>query len=162
MDVPIQPRKGESREIEKVLRLCTTHLESLCDPGGLRQRQLAKISSLLKAAATSGVEIIGGLLGGDMNHNDKSDAVVHKSENVALNDAWEDSPPRPTPSLKPFRKDFTLGRAKGNTWGYHSERSKTRKRLDKFFYTGSVHPDALAEVQDLKNRLVGNRPKDES
>ncbi|KAL8717490.1 MAG: hypothetical protein Q9225_005271 [Loekoesia sp. 1 TL-2023] len=65
----------------------------------------------------------------------------------------EDVPAPPTPQLKPFQKDLTYGRAKGNTYGYQSDKNRERKRLDKFLYTGSLETVPLSEVQDVTGKL---------
>jgi tyrosyl-DNA phosphodiesterase 2 len=150
VDIPISYPGGKSRSSRKILRLCTTHLESLWEEEGkeLRPRQLAVISRLLKST-----QVIGGLVGGDMNSISAIDAASHRADDVDLCDVWEDIPPPPIQVLKPFQKDLTLGRARGNTWGYQSRGSRTRKRLDKFFYTGSVDMVVLAELQDFAGKI---------
>jgi tyrosyl-DNA phosphodiesterase 2 len=155
VDIPISHSGSESAGPKKILRLCTTHLESLWEPEGeeLRPHQLAQISALLKAPPTCVTQIIGGLVGGDMNHISPLDSASHKTGNVELYDVWEDTALPPIPPRKPFQKDLTFGRAKANTWGYQSQGAKSRKRLDKFFYTGSVDTIALAEVQDLTGKI---------
>jgi tyrosyl-DNA phosphodiesterase 2 len=154
VDIPISPLR-ESNHFKKCLRLCTTHLESLPEFEGkeLRPRQLAQVSALLKAPSTHCVQIIGGLVGGDMNPISPLDAASHKSDDVDLCDVWEDTTPPPIPARKLFRKDLTYGRARGNTWGYQSQSARSRKRLDKFFYTGLVDVVALAEAQDLTGKV---------
>jgi hypothetical protein len=88
-----------------------------------------------------------------MNAIDAPEHELHKADNVDLKDVWEDVPAPPNPVLKPFQKDTTYGRARGNTWGYQSDRSRTRKHLDKFFYTGQVETMALTEPQDVTGKL---------
>ena len=70
-----------------------------------------------------------------------------------LKDVWEDVPALPVPVLKPFQKDFSYGRARGNTWGYRSNGKRERKRLDKFFYTGCIETLPLTEAQDISGRI---------
>jgi len=155
VDVPISPVAAESEHSKRILRLCTTHLESLPEPEGheLRPRQLAQISALLKAPSNCGVQIVGGLVGGDMNPISPLDFTCHKTSDIDLCDVWEETPSPPGPCLKPFEKDLTYGRAKGNTWGYQSKNSHSRKRMDKFFYTGSVDTEALSGAQDLTGKV---------
>lgn len=155
VDIPISDIRGDSGLSKRILRLCTTHLESLWEPEGheFRPRQLAQISALLKAPSRHGVEIAGGLLGGDMNHISPLDFTCHQTSDIDLRDVWEDVPYLPGPRLKPFQKDFTYGRAKGNTWGYQSAGAHSRKRMDKFFYTGSVDTEALSEAQDSSGKV---------
>ncbi|KAL8786740.1 MAG: hypothetical protein Q9195_008074 [Heterodermia aff. obscurata] len=114
---------------------------------------MAQISALMKAPPTRCGRIVAGLVGGDMNTISQLDAASHKAENVELRDIWEDISPPPIPQLKPFQKDLTLGRARGNTWGYQSRGPRARKRLDKFFYTGSADTVPLLEAQDLTGKI---------
>ena len=155
VDIPMSPIRGDSGHPKRILRLCTTHLESLWESEGheFRPRQLAQISAVLKAPSRHGVEIAGGLVGGDMNHISPLDFTCHQTSDIDLRDVWEDTPYLPDPRLKPFQKDLTYGRAKGNTWGYQSTGPHGRKRMDKFFYTGSVDTEALGEAQDLSGKV---------
>ncbi|KAF7511609.1 hypothetical protein GJ744_003772 [Endocarpon pusillum] len=98
-------------------------------------------------------KIIAGLVGGDMNALEKSEHLFHKESDIDLSDVWEDVPAPPTPVLKPFQKDFSYGQARGNTWGYQSKSRRERKRMDKFFYTGSLETVAVHEAQDITGRL---------
>ena len=155
VDIELSNLKGELDYPKRYLRLSTTHLESLPETEGdeLRPRQLAQISALLKAPSTHRAQIIGGIVGGDMNAISPTDAFTHKAHDIDLHDVWEDTPPSPIPARKPFQKDLTYGKAKGNTWGYQSQRANSRKRLDKFFYTGLVETMALVEPQDLTGKV---------
>ena len=155
VDIPIAPVEGEPEHSKRILRLCITHLESLWEDEGteLRPRQLAQISALLKAPAKHGVQIAGGLVGGDMNPISPFDIICYKTSDIDLRDVWEDTPSLPGLCLKPFQKDPTYGRAKGNTWGYQSKGARGRKRMDKFLYTGSVDTEALSELQDLSGKI---------
>ena len=155
VDIPISSLDRESKHLKRYLRLCTTHLESSPEFEGyeLRPRQLAQVSALLKAPPTHRAQILEGIVGGDMNSISPLDATSHKACNVDLRDVWENTDPSPIPPLKPFQKDLSYGRARCNTWGYQSPHARTRKRLDKFFYTGSVDVVAPAEAQDLAGRV---------
>ena len=155
VDVPISSVRGDTGHSKRILRLCTTHLESLweCEGHEFRPRQLAQISALLKAPSRHGVEIAGGLVGGDMNPISPLDFICHQTCDVDLRDVWEDIPYLPGPRPTPFRKDLSYGRAKGNTWGYQSTGAHSRKRMDKFLYTGSVDTEALSEAQDLSGKI---------
>lgn len=152
IDIPVSNPGGRT-QMKESLRLCTTHLESLWGGKRYRPGQLALISALLKETSTMESRIIAGLVGGDMNAIDKSEHEFHKSNDVNLNDAWEDVPALPVPILKPFQKDLSYGRARGNTWGYQSDGSRDRKRMDKFFYTGSIETVAITETQDITGRI---------
>ena len=88
-----------------------------------------------------------------MNPISPIDAASHEAEDVKLRDVWEETPAPPIPLLKPFQKDLTYGRARGNTWGYQSRSRSNRKRFDKFFYTGSAETVPLPEAQDLTGKI---------
>ncbi|RYP25231.1 hypothetical protein DL765_000112 [Monosporascus sp. GIB2] len=152
VDIPVLDDRGPEQPKES-LRLCTTHLESLYTRKEYRFRQLAMISALLKGASSQGKRIRGGLVGGDMNPSDPSEHGYHREPEVGLKDVWEDEPAPTPPVLKPFQKDTTYGRARGNTWGYQSDKARTRKRLDKFLYTGSIETLAVDEAQDVTGKL---------
>jgi tyrosyl-DNA phosphodiesterase 2 len=151
VDIPIA-NNDRSTPARECLRLCTTHLESLWDANGCRPNQLALISAILKGNPPSTYKIAAGLVGGDMNSIDKTEHELHKREDIDLKDAWEDVPAPPIPKLKPFQRDPTYGRARGNTWGYQSS-AKSRKRLDKFLYTGKLETVPLEEFDDTTSRL---------
>ncbi|KAL5405588.1 hypothetical protein PMIN04_012302, partial [Paraphaeosphaeria minitans] len=151
VDVPISTSDGSTRSNDS-LRLCTTHLESLWHGKAYRSGQLAMISRLLKRPQASKTNIIGGFVGGDMNALDRSEHEMHRTSDIGLKDVWEDAPAPLVPLLKPFQKDMSFGRARGNTWGYQSG-ARTRKRMDKFFYSGLVEAVALTEPQDATGKL---------
>ena len=151
VDIPVSSENGSSFQKES-LRLCTTHLESL-GTAAPRIPQLALVSSILKGKPSSRYKIIAGLVGGDMNSIDKSDNQIHKRDDTDLRDIWEDTPAPLVPKLKPFVKDWTYGRARGNTWGYQSNGARTRKRLDKFLYTGALETSSIANFEDTMGKL---------
>lgn len=152
VDIPILHSGGLSNA-NGSLRLCTTHLESLWGGGGYRHGQLALISSLLKGASGPVNTVIGGMVGGDMNAIDRSEHDYPKATGVDLNDVWEDVPAPSRPVRKPFQKDLSYGRARGNTWGYQSSKKQGGKRMDKFLYTGSIETLAVDEAQDTTGKL---------
>lgn len=153
VDIPVLNPGGRTERTES-LRLCTTHLESLWGGKAYRPGQLALIAALLKGAPTRESRIMAGFVGGDMNAIDRSEHEFHKASDVDLKDAWEDTPAPPVPVLRPFQKDFSYGRARGNTWGYQSQNQSERKRMDKFFYAGSIETVALnIETQDVCGRV---------
>ena len=88
-----------------------------------------------------------------MNAIDRSEHDFHKASDVDRKYVWEDIPAPPVPVLKPFQKDFSYGKARGNTWGYQSEGKRERKRMDIFFYTGSIETVHISEAQDVTGRL---------
>lgn len=152
VDIPVS-EDHDPETSKRSLRLCTTHLESLYTGKELRFRQLVQVAALLKGTSSQGQRIHGGLVGGDMNSVDPSEHKTHRAPEVGLKDVWEDEPAPTPPALKPFQKDITYGKARGNTWGYQSDRARTRKRLDKFLYTGSIETFALSEAQDTTGKL---------
>lgn len=151
VDIPISDADGRTRSNDS-LRLCTTHLESRLHGKAYHPGQLSIISRLLKQPQNSKFNIIAGLVGGDMNVIDQTEHDLHRSSDIDLKDVWEDVPAPVPPALKPFKKDMSFGRAKGNTWGYQSERGN-RMRRDKFLYTGLVETVAPVELQDITGRL---------
>ncbi|CAH0030431.1 unnamed protein product [Clonostachys rhizophaga] len=152
VDIPLYGYNGHEGS-KWSLRLCTTHLESLYTGKEFRSRQLVQVSALLKGGSSQGQIVYGGLVGGDMNPADRSEHDTHRAPEVDLKDVWEDEPAPIPPVLKPFQKDITYGKARGNTWGYQSNRARSRRRLDKFLYTGSIETFALSEAQDTTGKL---------
>ncbi|KAL5115791.1 hypothetical protein ACEQ8H_006286 [Pleosporales sp. CAS-2024a] len=116
-------------------------------------KSIPTISSLLKKDKNRDNHIHAGFFGGDTNSNTKNDYGLHKTPEVDLIDVWEDEPAPIILKLKPFQKDLSLGRARGNTWGYQTEGATSRKRLDKFFYSGQLETMALSESQDVAGRV---------
>ncbi|KAH7113103.1 hypothetical protein B0J13DRAFT_574716 [Dactylonectria estremocensis] len=126
VDIPVSEDHGP-KESKRSLRLCTTHLESLYTGKELRFRQLVQVSALLKGSS-QGQRICGGLVGGDMNLVDPSEHNNHRAPAVGLKDVWEDETAPAPPVLKPFQKDITYGKARGNTWGSESRRRRANSR----------------------------------
>lgn len=155
VDIPVSFSTCSTANPKKIIRLCTTHLDSLPETEGkeLRPLQLAQISALLKES-TPASEIVCGLVGGDMNTISKLDSSCHKAAHIDLQDIWEETNTLPIPKLKPFQKDVTYGRARGYTLGKQSYSKSSGKRLDKFFYTGSIKAEVVAEAED-HTRKVG-------
>ena len=152
VDIPVFNSEDQT-ESKACLRLCTTHLESLWSGKAYRPGQLGLISTLLKGIPTVRSRIVAGLVGGDMNAIDRSEHEFHRAIDVDLQDVWEDVPAPPIPVLKPFQRDFSYGRARGNTWGYQSNKPRERKRMDKFLYTGSLETVVPDKAQDVIGRL---------
>ena len=88
VDILVSSLKCYTSNSRKIIRLCTTYLESLPEPEGkkLRPLQLAQISALLKEPSTPASEIVGGLVGGDMNSIFKLGSCCHKAANIDLRD----------------------------------------------------------------------------
>lgn len=154
VDIPVSFSMCSTANPKKIIRLCTTHLESLPEPEGkeLRPLQLAQISALLKES-TPASEIVCGLVGGDMNTISKLDSSCHKAAHIDLRDIWEETNTLLIPKLKPFQKDLIYGRARGYTWGKQSPNRNGGKRIDKFFYTGSIDAVAVAEAEDHTGKV---------
>ena len=151
VDIPISA--GGQSISGRSVRLCTTHLESLYGNETHRSSQLATISKLIKETRAKDHENIAGFVGGDMNAITPSEHNLHRTNEVDLRDVWEDIPAPLVPVLKPFQKDMSFGQARGNTWGYQSKESSTRKRLDKFYYTGHLETVPLSEPQDVTGKI---------
>lgn len=135
VDIPIScPHDESTSKRVDVLRLCTTHLESLGEGTDLRKRQLQLISQVLKEERNK-INVVAGVLGGDMNSIfDEEHSSHHQS---GLKDAWEDPPPVHQPNAD----------GDGNTWGYQSRGKKWQpSRLDKFMYTGCIQIVPLSET----------------
>lgn len=152
VDIPIINSGGQTHSRE-CIRLCTTHLESLWPGKVYRPGQLALISALLKGTLSMDSRVIAGIVGGDMNAIDRAEHDLHKASEVNLKDVREDISAPPVPVLKPFQKDSSYCRARGNTWGYQSGRTSSGKRMDKFLYTGLIETVAPNETQDVAGRL---------
>jgi tyrosyl-DNA phosphodiesterase 2 len=150
--VDILVSAGGQMQSAKSIRLCTTHLESLY--GGQRHRanQLATISEFPQKPRAAESDVVAGLVGGDLNSIEPWEHELPKADTVNLRDVWEDVPAPPVPVLKPFQKDTSYGRARGNTWGYQSK-SRNGKHLDKFLYTGQMETAVLEELTDVDGRL---------
>ena len=151
VDLPVSDEEG-NKESASSIRLCTTHLESSWRGRILRPGQLALVADLLKDRPATRFRPIAGLVGGDMNAVELADHALHREKEIDLKDVWEDVSAPPIPVRKPSEKDLTYGRARGHTWGYHSDGARKRKRLDKFFYTGSIETVALKEAQDVAGK----------
>jgi tyrosyl-DNA phosphodiesterase 2 len=145
------------------LRFLTTHLESLAEEAGyeLRPKQLALASSLLKekSVARHGYEIVGGVVGGDMNAISEVDEGIHRRDDVGLRDVWEENGQDHGPTNidgadgGQGEKDDTFGRAEGHTWGYQSRGKWPPRRFDKFFYTGALDMVELEETKDASGKV---------
>lgn len=131
VDVPLCPSSyASTAQRSDVLRLCTTHLESLEEGAQLRQRQLEMISQYLRED-TDHSNIVAGLVGGDMNAICDSDHDMHRQS--CLEDAWEEMSFEYHTTSEYEQLDLSFGHLDGHTWGYQSHEPKwSPARLDKF------------------------------
>lgn len=155
VDILVSSLKGDTANPKKIIRLCTTYLELLLELEGkeLRLLQLAQISVLLKESSTPALEIVGGLVRGDINTISKLDSSCYKAAYIDLQDIQEETNTLPIPKLKPFQKDLTYRRARGYIQGKQLRNSKGGKRLDKLFYTRSIDAVAVAKVEDYIGKV---------
>jgi tyrosyl-DNA phosphodiesterase 2 len=154
---------AENGRLARRLRFLTTHLESLAEEAGyeLRPKQLSLVSSLLKerSVARHGYEIVGGVVGGDMNAISEIDEGIHRRADVELRDVWEvnvqdhGSPGASGAGGGQGEKDNTFGRAEGHTWGYQARGKWPPRRFDKFFYTGALDVVELEETKDASGKI---------
>ena len=146
VDIPVCSSPGAKGK--DMLRLCTTHLESLGSGAPLRKRQLNMIAYKLREyGEASGV--VAGLLGGDMNAI--LDAEHALQEQVGLKDAWEDELPA---HAQHSEGEVSTGGPEGHTWGYQSGNTPfPPQRFDKFLYNGSVETVPLSEAPGFGRRI---------
>lgn len=124
---------------KKVLRLCTTHLESLSSGFELRRRQLESIALMLKQD-----NVVAGLVAGDMNAINDKDHDLHTQ--FDLKDAWEDKSSTLSSGVDTDESGSSSHLKRGHTWGYQSPRTKwPTNRLDKMMYTGAINTVPLTE-----------------
>lgn len=71
-------------------RLCTAQLESLSSGENHRIAQLTAITRLIKPQPAPEYQIVGGILGGDLNSLDVSEHRWHQLKQVNLSDVWKD------------------------------------------------------------------------
>jgi tyrosyl-DNA phosphodiesterase 2 len=140
------PKSAVISETKDVLRLCTTHLESLEEGTHLRKKHLELIWQKLNEAG-DGAHVVAGLIGGDMNAIHDTEHTLPKQ--LGLRDAWEDLLLLQTQSKEMDEAESPYSQLKGGiTWGYQSNSSAfIPNRLDKFLYAGSMKPFALMETQ---------------
>jgi hypothetical protein len=134
----------------------------------VRPLQLALIARLLKERPSeteegegrSDVEIVGGLVGGDMNAISEVDFTSHKRADVELRDAWEEAIGAETvrggeesEDGSKEEEDANVGSAEGHTWGYQNRSKWPPRRLDKFFVTGGVQ---VVKLEETKGDCSGN------
>lgn len=161
---------NEEGKKRSCIRIATTHLESLGEEPGFEVRplQLALIARLLKERPSeteegegrSDVEIVGGLVGGDMNAISEVDFTSHKRADVELRDAWEEAIGAETvrggeesEDGSKEEEDANVGSAEGHTWGYQNRSKWPPRRLDKFFVTGGVQ---VVKLEETKGDCSGN------
>jgi tyrosyl-DNA phosphodiesterase 2 len=146
VDLDLRSSKGRPSSVTKeVLRICTTHLESLQEGNSLRAKQLELISQNLKGVENE-LGVIAGIVGGDMNAIHNSDRTLHRQ--LGLKDPWEDQ-------LANYGKeDSSNSQLSGHTWGYQSKSTKFAPAcLDKFLYCGCVKTTTLTNTQGVEETI---------
>ena len=132
VDIFIKSVKSMAGDRAEVIRLCTTHLESLGSGTELRKKQLQLISEHLQDSGEDKI-ITCGVIGGDFNSiEDQDDSELTK---LGLTDAWTGYP---EPSSDDLQTNDSSGRKEGHTWGYQPPETFPPRRFDKFLYTGSI------------------------
>jgi tyrosyl-DNA phosphodiesterase 2 len=145
VDLNLCSSKGRPNSTKEVLRVCTTHLESLQEGYSLRAQQLNLISHNLDAAEDK-LRIIAGIIGGDMNAIHHSDRTLH--QHLGLKDVWDDQVPWEGKLTRSIKENSSYSQACGHTWGYQSKSTEFfPARLDKFFYRGCVKTANLTNTQ---------------
>lgn len=129
---------------DQVLRICSTHLESLIADPQIRPGQLATAATWMREADA-------GILGGDLNAIQPFDKTLH-SENV-LEDAY----------LQTGGKEDDEA---GMTWGQMAATQERERfglsRMDKLLYNGNVEVehfetfgfDAIVEEEEIAKSMV--------
>ncbi|KAF7560141.1 hypothetical protein G7046_g4012 [Stylonectria norvegica] len=130
--------QGKTGRGQKCIRLCTTHLESLTEGKAHRLGQLAKISDLLQNPTVPGRELVGGVVGGDMNAIEESEHSYHLTDEVRLQDIWLEASGILGPELDVSKRAERYDEETGNTWNDTYGRGHRSQRLDKFLYSGSI------------------------
>ncbi len=145
VDIPVCPSPNSDRK--DVLRLCTSHLESLDHNAPRRKRQLELISKQLNEHGDAS-NVVAGLIGGDMN-------AIHDEERAlpelfGLRDAWADV----GPGHAEHQEYVSTGGREGHTWGYQSGKTEfPPKRFDKLLYAGCIETVPLDETPGFGRRL---------
>ena len=131
VDIPRSSVRKDAGDNERIIRLCTTHLESLESGAALRKKQLQLISQHLKGCEENNV-VACGIIGGDFNSI--QDCEDLEPTEMGLIDAWTGSSELSSDVLPHFH-----GRKGGYTWGYQSPTNHfPSRRFDKFLYTGPM------------------------
>lgn len=145
-DIPVPNGNGHSKIDRGHLRVCTAHGPVSKARARAFYRHASQIPTLLQSNSELDHNIIGSLIGGDLN-------IYHRSHSAFydLQDAWEDD---------------TLGVGKlpehvcecpicrGNTFGYQPSSDKLGpSRPDRFLHTGSLDIVALTEPRDHSRKI---------
>ncbi|KAF9485438.1 hypothetical protein BDN70DRAFT_871084 [Pholiota conissans] len=118
---------------EKLIRIATTHLESLRGASDeKRPVQLGIITNFLRAP-----EVYGGLVGGDMNPIGPLDEGL--TESLGLVDAWIATRQLVAPGTDSEGEE-------GHTWGYQPLNRFPPRRLDKFLLTGNLRASEMVRL----------------
>ncbi|KAM7205979.1 hypothetical protein V8F33_000809 [Rhypophila sp. PSN 637] len=163
-DLRVAPRAGTTNpQQQDLLRVCTTHLSPRSpdpDPALYRLSQLQQVAEILRGkihppdTKEKNQNVIGGIVAGDMACKTPSEHEFHKTPEVDLKDVWDDMPRPPAPHTG--KRDPTLGRYRGHTFGYQSNPAHNpyHARHDKFFYTGLIETVPLVnEAEDIVGKF---------
>jgi tyrosyl-DNA phosphodiesterase 2 len=151
VDLDLHPSEGRPSFMEDVLRVCTTHLESLQEGTSIRAQQLSLISQNLEESGNH-LRVIAGLIGGDMNAIHNSDHTLHQQ--LGLKDAWEGQMTWEGKFTKDGKEDSSYSQARGRTWGYQPRSTEfAPARLDKFLYRGRAQTTSLPIAKVLREQL---------
>jgi tyrosyl-DNA phosphodiesterase 2 len=146
VDIPLSAPPGSTGSNSDVLRLSTSHLESLDSGEKHRWAQVDLVARRLRERGGDAANVVAGVLGGDMNSI--LDRECQISERYGLRDAWEDEVPAV------HDEGDGVGGAEGHTWGYQSGNTPfPPRRFDKFFYCGSLETVPLEEVPGFGRRV---------
>lgn len=146
------------RNMESVLRICNTHLESLQSGNSVRPLQLGQIASLLRAPPSPDTEIVAGLVGGDMNAISPTDEDLHLRPEIDLQDVYETTKGSEE-SLSNINNGQGTGGREGYTWGYQPACQYPPGRLDKIMFTGTLRPAAVGGSPCVTRLGVGLKAK---
>lgn len=153
VDLPVSRSPTTSRNTKGILRICNTHLESLQSGNNIRPLQLSQIASLLQPPPLPDLEIIAGLVGGDMNAISPNDEDLHRRPRINLEDAYEIA------QKNGVSFNDGLGGKEGHTWGYQPTCQYPPGRLDKIMFTGMLRPAAVGGRPCVTRLGAGLRAK---
>lgn len=151
VDLPVSRTPTVNGNMTHVLRICNTHLESLQSGNNVRPLQLKQIAALLQPPPSPDIEIVAGLVGGDMNAISHNDENIHRRPEISLQDVYEIS----QKNEQLLDNDDRLGGREGYTWGYQPTCQYPPGRLDKIMFTGALKPIPVSSEPCMVRLGVG-------